>query len=130
MNKQHKRNTEAVIALARKKSEQTLDKVNQTIKTLIKNKEVINFNTVAISSGVSKSYLYNNIELRTRIDALRRQQQQVKSPKAIKYKMSDPNKDATIEMLREKNKKLESENKKLKEEIRHLLGKKYDDLNL
>ncbi len=130
MKIQHKRNTEAIIALAQKKSEQTLTKVDNAIKTLIKNKKVINFNTVAISSGVSKSYLYNNVELRTRIDSLRRQQQQVRSPKSIKYKMSDPNKDATIEMLRAKNKKLESENKKLKEEISHLLGKKYDELNL
>lgn len=127
-NIKHKRNTEAVVALAHKKSEETLKKVDQSIKELIKNKELINFNTVANSAGVSKSFLYNNKLIRKKIESLRSQQQQVKSPKSVIRNMSDKSKDATIEMLRERIKKLETKNKSLKEENKRLLGEKYLDI--
>lgn len=42
--------------------------------------------------------------------------------------MSDESKDATIEILRERIKRLEAENKKLKEENKRLLGIKYSEL--
>lgn len=124
----HKRNTEAVVALAHKKSEETLKKVDQAIRLLIKNKERINFNTVATTAQVSKSFLYNNKQVRERIEFLRNQQEQVKSPKAIKRNMSNESKDATIEILRERIKKLEAENKRLKEDNKRLLGIKYSEL--
>lgn len=42
--------------------------------------------------------------------------------------MSDESKDATIEMLRERIKRLESDNKMIKEENKRLLGIKYSEL--
>jgi len=77
---------------------------------------------------ISKSFLYTNKQIRERIESLRNQQQQVKSPKAVKRNMSDESKDATIEMLRERIKRLEAENKRLKEENKRLLGIKYSEL--
>nr|WP_269800738.1 DUF6262 family protein [Bacillus cereus] len=60
----------------------------------MKKNERINFNTVSIESGVSKSYLYNHPEFHERIEMLRKQSG--KSPKAIKRQMSDESNAAKI----------------------------------
>ncbi|MEE6146353.1 DUF6262 family protein [Bacillus cereus] len=122
----HKRSTEAIVAMAKKKSEETVQKVEQAIKQLIKKNARINFNTVSIESGVSKSYLYNHPAFRERIEMLRKQQ--VESPKAVKRQMSDESKDAKIQILRDRIKELESENKRLKDENRRIQGKLYEQI--
>lgn len=124
----HKRNTLAVVALARQKKEETVKKVEQAIKQLIKQNRRINFNTVATTAGVSKSYLYNHSDFRERIEALRKQQIQLKSPKSVKRNMNDESKDALMEVLRERIKELDSENKRLKEENKRLQGKLYEQI--
>jgi len=103
-------------------------KVNQAIEALVKSKAVINFHTVSAASGVSKSYLYKTSAIRDRIQALRGQQQAVRSPTSLHREMSDASKDATIEMLREKIRRLQSENDQLKRHVRRLLGQQYDTL--
>ncbi|KAB2439819.1 DUF6262 family protein [Bacillus luti] len=122
----HKRSTEAIVVMAKKKSEETVQKVEQAIKQLIKKNARINFNTVSIESGVSKSYLYNHPAFRERIEMLRKQQ--VESPKSIKRQMSDESKDAKIQILRDRIKELESENKRLKDENRRIQGKLYEQI--
>ncbi|HDX9614601.1 TPA: transposase [Bacillus toyonensis] len=124
----HKRSTDAIVALAKKKREETAQKVEQAIRKMIKENGRINFNTVSCSAGVSKSYLYNHSDLRERIQALRKQQQQAASPKSAKRKMSDENKDAMIQLLRDRVKELEYENRRLKDENRRLHGKLYEQI--
>lgn len=124
----HKRNTEAVVAFAKKKKEETAEKVEQAIKQLIKQNEVINFNTVTNAAGVSKSYLYNHPNLRKRIETLRQQQRELTSPKAMKKNMNDENKDSLIQVFRERIQELEKENKRLKDEIKRVNGKLYESL--
>lgn len=65
------KNTKGIKDFLKLKSEITLTKVNQTIQMLIKNKEKINFNSVSTTAGVSKSYLYNHLDIRERINKLR-----------------------------------------------------------
>ncbi|MDC3412881.1 DUF6262 family protein [Aquibacillus sp. 3ASR75-11] len=122
----HKRNTEAVVAFAKKKKEETAEKVEQAIKQLIKQNERINFNTVTSAAGVSKSYLYNQPELRKRIESLRQKQNKVASPKNIKKNMNDENQDSLIQVFRERIRELEKENKQLKDEIKRINGKLYE----
>jgi predicted nuclease with TOPRIM domain len=123
----HKRNTEAVVAYAKRKKEETVEKVEQAIKQLIQQNEKINFNTVTKAAGVSKSYLYNQTELRDRIETLRQQQREVTSPKNIKKNMNVENKDSLIQVFRERIRELEKENKQLKEEIKRVNGKLYEN---
>ncbi|PSR24319.1 MAG: transposase [Sulfobacillus thermosulfidooxidans] len=125
---QHHRNTDAVVALARRKSEATAKKVDEAIRELIKSQTVINFNTVAVTAGVSKSYLYKTPSVRDRIQTLRGQQHAVNSPQSLHREMSDASKDATIEMLREKNRRLHNENEQLRRQVRQLLGQQYDQI--
>ncbi|PFE12745.1 DUF6262 family protein [Bacillus cereus] len=122
----HKRSTEAIVAMAKKKSEETVQNVEQAIKQLIKKNDRINFNTVSIESGVSKSYLYNPPAFRERIEMLRKQQG--KSPKAVKRQMSDESNAAKIQILRDRIKELERKNKQLKDENRWLQGKLYEQI--
>ena len=96
----------------------TYQKVDEAIKRLIKANEKINFNSVSSEADVSKATLYNNKDFRSRIETLRNQQPQVPTPKQVKREMNENNKDALIASLKRKNKKLEEENRQLREQLK------------
>ncbi|MBJ8031777.1 DUF6262 family protein [Bacillus cereus group sp. N21] len=96
----------------------TYQKVDEAIKRLIKANEKINFNSISSEANVSKATLYNNKDFRLRIETLREQQSQVPTPKQVKREMNESNKDALIASLKRKNKKLEEENKQLRERLK------------
>ncbi|PHG04748.1 transposase [Bacillus toyonensis] len=124
----HKRNTDGVLKHAMNKSKETSTRVENAIKKAVKERARINFNSIATSANVSKSYLYNNKDFRVRIETLRSQQNEVKNVKSIKHNTSEQSKDIIIEALRHKVKELEKENKRLTGENKLLLGKLYDKL--
>lgn len=96
----------------------TQEKVDEAIQRLIKTQKPINFNSVANESGITKATLYNNIDIRQRIETLREQQAQVPTPSQVKREMDDNNKDAIIASLKRKIKRLEEENKELREQVK------------
>lgn len=96
----------------------TQQKVNDAIKRLIKAQKAINFNSVANESGITKATLYNNQDIKERIEELRLQQSKVPTPSQVKREMDDNNKDAIIASLKRKIKKLEEENRQLKEQVK------------
>jgi len=126
MSGNHVRNTEGLKAFAVKRQLETAKKVDDAIQSLIKTKAKINFNSVSMESGVSKAYLYKNTDLRTRIDALRKQQEGLPSSGQVKREMSDNSKDVLIAAIRQKIKKLEDENERLKQEAERLRGRLYE----
>lgn len=83
-------------------------KVNEAIQRLIKANSNINFNSISMESGVSKSYLYNNKEIRNRIETLREQQDGLPSAKHVKQKMTDNSKDVLIAAKNKRIKALEA----------------------
>ena len=96
----------------------TQEKVDKAIQRLIKAQKAINFNSVANESGITKKTLYDNKDIRERIEILRYQQSQVPTPSQVKREMNDNNKDAIIASLKRKIKRLEEENKELREQIK------------
>ena len=66
----------------------------------------------------AKKTLYNNPDIKERIETLRYQQSQVPTPAQIKREMDENNKDALIASLKRKIKKLEEENKHLREQLK------------
>ncbi|PEZ05083.1 transposase [Bacillus sp. AFS018417] len=110
--------SEHLKAIHAKRKANTYQRVDEAIKRLIKANETINFNSVSKEAGVSKATLYNNKDFRSRIETLRNQQSQVPTPKQVKPEMNESNKDALIASLKRKNKKLEDENKKLREQLK------------
>lgn len=106
-------NVEGLRKNAQKKRQEALEKVDKGIQQLIKEKRTINFNTVATASGVSKAYLYKEPDIKARIEKLR---QKYTGPKKlpVKQRASDGSKNAIIQTLRERIKKLEAENRELR----------------
>ncbi|MDF9763495.1 putative transcriptional regulator [Peribacillus simplex] len=102
----------------RNRKAKTSQKVDEAIKKLVRSNESINFNSVASEAGVAKATLYNNIELRERIETLRKQQVKAPTTKQIKREMNENNKDALIESLKRKIKRIEDENKGLREQLK------------
>ncbi|WP_336866788.1 DUF6262 family protein [Peribacillus frigoritolerans] len=96
----------------------TTKKVDAAIQRLVRANENINFNSVASEAGVAKATLYNNLVLRERIESLRQQQVTVPTKKQIQRKMNDNNKDALIDSLKRKIKRLEQENKDLRGQLK------------
>lgn len=106
----------------------TLVRIDEAIKRLLKAYKSINFNSVANESGLSKATLYNNPELRQRIESLRLQQAQVPTPKQLKLEMNENNKDAMIASLKRRMKKMEDENKQLREQLKVAYADVYKNL--
>jgi hypothetical protein len=63
--------TDGIIAYAKQKNRETIDKVNHAIDSLKRSKtQTVNFATVAKKAGVSRATLYNNPVLKERIQSL------------------------------------------------------------
>ncbi|SMD41045.1 DUF6262 family protein [Bacillus sp. JKS001846] len=96
----------------------TSQKVDKAIQRLVRANGPINFNSVASEASVAKATLYNNRELRERIESLRQQQAEAPTPKQIKREIDENNKDAVIASLKRKIKRLEEEKKQLREQLK------------
>ncbi|MEC1449033.1 DUF6262 family protein [Bacillus haynesii] len=96
----------------------TTEKVKQAIKKLMKSNNAINFNSVAIEAGVSKATLYNNKDIREQISTLRSTTPLAYNKQQAKSDLNDNNKDAVIDSLRRRIKKLEEENKELRNNLK------------
>ncbi|MGE6617536.1 DUF6262 family protein [Bacillus mycoides] len=96
----------------------TSQKVDEAIQRLVRANQNINFNSVANEAGIAKATLYNNQKFRKRIETLRQQQVHSSTPKQIKREISDRNKDVIIESLKRRIKKVEEENKQLRNQLK------------
>ena len=117
-----KRNTDGIKAAAQRKSQDAFARTEKAIQTLIREQKPINFESVAKEAGVTRVWLYKQPDVRGRIESLRAQQCPKKAvPKA--QSASDDSKDAMIKALRLRVKKLESENRELREQVEFAYGK-------
>ncbi len=113
---------------AQNKSKITLEKVDKAIRELSLGEQKINFNSVSNLSGVSKTFLYNNSEIKKRIEELRDKQTEKVIKQRLKYDKTDKSKDIIIMAKDKKIKELQNENKNLKEQLEVLRGKLYERL--
>jgi len=116
-----KSNTTAIIQLSKEKSEKTKIRVEKTISEMAIKKEKINFNSVSEKANVSKSWLYKNKDIRTRIETLRGMQISELVPR--KQSKSSRSEEVLIKTLKSRIKALENENKQLKDQVEKLHGK-------
>jgi hypothetical protein len=123
----HKRNTAGLSLAAKERREATIKRVELAIKILIKGKKAINFNSVSKIANVGKPWLYKEDAIRKQIKDLREKTRfiddsfQTTSPN----KASKKSKDHIIQMLKDRIRKLENENKKLQEQVEILYGELY-----
>ena len=74
------RRASALRQAAQAKRQAAVARAETAIRALIKNKEEINFRSVARAAGVSLDFLYGNDDLRNRIEKLRNQQKASPAP--------------------------------------------------
>jgi Tfp pilus assembly protein PilV len=130
-NTPSKPNTRGLLAYAQQKSQQARQRVHQVIDHLLKERQTINFNTVAKAAQVTKSYLYAHPEVRDRIEALRAQQDQERMQRRRAENQqqqgrTDKTKDVLLAAKDRRIKDLEEQNHKLKEELKIAYGKLYE----
>lgn len=119
------KNTEALKLHAQEKTRLALEKVDKAIREMALKGERINFNSVMTASGVSKAFLYNNEEVKERIELLRKQEINKEINQRAKTDKTSKSKDIIIMAKDKKIRDLENENKKLKEQLAILRGKLY-----
>jgi Family of unknown function (DUF6262) len=98
---------------------------------LLREQQAINFNSVARAAGVSKAYLYDQSDLRERIDALRKPAMEQTVPERAARPSpgkTDGSRDLVILAKDRRIKELEAENRQLKKQVQVALGKAYDRL--
>jgi hypothetical protein len=125
-----KRNTAGLVANAHQRKEEKRQRVEEALTRLLREHQLVNFNSVAKVAGVSKTYLYSQPQLRDRIEALRQQEreQTVRERVARPTGKTDAAKDLVILAKERRIKELEEENRKLKQQLKAALGKVYDQL--
>lgn len=121
-------NTKGLKEYAKQRSQMALEKVDKAIRELSLTEQKINFNSVSQLSGVSKTFLYNNQEIKKRIEELRDKQVSKTINQRAKYDKTSKSKDIIIMAKDKKIKELEEENKKLKEQLEILRGKLYEKM--
>lgn len=112
------KNTSKIVSLAKEKTEVKKQKVIETINQMLENEEKITFYSVYQKAGVSKSFVYNNKEIREIIE----QHRKLPSKKT----QSKDAKDVIIESQKRKIKELEKEIKKYQKD--ELWKEKYEKL--
>lgn len=75
-------NPDNLRAAAQRKSQATTKRAETALRSMLKNGEPITFRGVARTAGCSIDFLYDNLDLRGRIEQLRSQQQTRPAPAA------------------------------------------------
>lgn len=101
----------------KRRSDESRRKALEAIDALKKKNEPINFSTVQKASGVSKHYLYEHEDIRSRIEAVRSEQSERAAAWHKKYDRTSKSKDVLIEAKDKRIAKLEEENRQLKKEL-------------
>jgi len=120
--------TKGLKEYAKNKSKITLEKVYKAIRELSLTEQNINFNSVSQLGGVSKTFLYNNQDVKKRIEELRDKQTNRTMNQRAKYDKTAKSKDIVIIAKDKKIKELQDENKKLKEQLEIIRGKLYEKI--
>jgi hypothetical protein len=120
----NKRNTDGLARAAKNRRESTIKRVESTIKLLVREKKIINFNSISKIANVGKSWLYKENRIRKQIEDLREKTHFIEHSIQTDFpdKMSKKSNDHIIQMLKDRIRKLEDENKNLQEKIEMLYG--------
>jgi hypothetical protein len=110
----------------KQRAEGTRTKAEDAISRLQVEGAKINFNSVTKASGVSKSFLYDDKILKEKIEKLRTIDVDKEMNKRASYDKSSKSKDVVIVAKDKYIARLEEENRKLKSENERLRGRLYD----
>lgn len=109
-----------------KRSCDAREKARSAISVMIASEMEITFSGVAEQSGVARSFLYKDPEIKQEIEKYRIETRDTAIRKAEQRKRTAESRDTVIEAKDKRIKKLEEEIRQLKLELRTLRGQVYD----
>jgi Family of unknown function (DUF6262) len=117
-------NSHFVIAAARRRAAATHKRAVSALRRMDKAGLPITFEAVARQAGVSRSWLYNQPDLRTEIERVRarRHPPTPHAPVPDRQRASDASLLQRLQAATERIKHLQAENKQLREALAHALG--------
>jgi hypothetical protein len=107
---------------ARRRHELTRAKALQALRELDRAGTAVTFEKVARAAGVSRSWLYNQPDIRAEIERLRATRRTTTAPVPAAQRASDASLRARLEAVLERNRKLTEENQRLRRQLAHALG--------
>jgi len=110
----------------KERTTETRNKASNAIAELQALGKAVNFNSVHKAGGVSKSFLYEDTEIREQIEMLRKKGISKEINQRAKFDKTSQSKDRIIAAKDKRIAKLEEENRKLKSENELLRGRLYD----
>jgi hypothetical protein len=118
-------NTAPLIATARRRHEITRAKAIQALRDLERDGTPINFATVAHAAGVSRSWLYNENDLREEITRLRETTRRSVIPAIpATQRASDASLRRRLALAEQRIQALRRDNETLRRQLAHALGEK------
>ena len=120
----HQRNVEGLRQSAKQRHEETVQRLEQGLRELVRAGRPINFQTVAAAAGVSTAWLYQHPDVKERIQRLRAQSADRRAPPPA-ARASDASKAAMIAALRQRIRTLEEENRELRKQLEVVYGQIY-----
>ncbi len=119
-----KRNTSGLEAHAQQKRESALKRTEEAIARLIKDKRPVNFKTVSEESGVSRTWLYKEPEIKARINEIKNKKSTESRIKKSNSKnlTNQPIDTSQIDEFKAKIRKLETENYALRNHLEVAYG--------
>ena len=131
--KGHPRNTDGLKAHAKKKALDKRRQVHETLDRLAAAGVVVSFLSVSKEAGVAKSYLYAHEDVKERISALSAlrgdSRLRLISGPVQEASRTDKSKDVLLAAKDRKIKELAEENRKLKDQVKRLNGRLYENLS-
>ena len=119
-----KRNTSGLEAHAQQKRESALKRTEEAIARLQSDKRPVNFKTVSEESGVSRTWLYKEPEIKAKINEIKNKKTTTSRTKKSAFNnLSNPTIDTShIDELKTKIRKLETENYTLRNHLEVVYG--------
>ena len=119
-------NSHLIVAAARQRAAATRRSATSALRRMDATGTVITFETVAREAGVSRSWLYNQPDLRAEIERLRARHRPVPAARPVpdRQRASDASLLRRLEVATERNRQLEAENRELREALALALGER------
>jgi hypothetical protein len=117
-------NSHHIVSAARRRATATRRRATAALRRMDNAGQAISFDAVVREGKVSRSWLYNQPDLRAEIDRLRARQDPTRARQRLpdRQRASDASLRLRLEVMTERNRQLETENRQLREALAVALG--------
>lgn len=117
-------NSHHVVAAARERSRATRNRAVAALRRLDNAGKPVSFDAVAREAGVSRSWLYNQPDLRANIERLRRRPRTTTRPVPDRQRASDESLRQRLQLATARIRELDADNQRLRNALAQALGER------